>query len=143
MDNYNVLVLMLKDRVTNMLTETVDSYTIKYDMDLIESAYLKEEEEGLFVTLTLTTKDVEDWQYYGVYDLYDEEILSDLAAEVLDGSGEYNPRWIIKLRYVEDRIAMEDLINQLLMVHSSELHRIMPIMEENKEKYQNEAENED
>lgn len=143
MDNYNVLVLMKKDLASNMLTETIDSYTLGEDMSLIETVYLAEEEDNNFIYLTLTTEDVEDWQYYGIYDLYNEEIFEALVDEVLDGSGEYNPRWILKLSYTEDRIEMEDKLNNIIKLHLNELQKILPIIEDNKEKYQNEAETEE
>jgi hypothetical protein len=134
---------MQKDKDTNILTETIDSYTMREDMSLIENTYLMQEDEGDFIYLTLTTEDVEDWQYYGIYDLYDEEIYQDLVAEILDGSGEYNPRWILKIRYEDDRVEMEEKLNRILKLHLNELHRIMPNIEESKEKYQKEAENEE
>lgn len=142
MDNYNVLVLMQKDKESGILTETVDSYTLREGMEYVERAYLMED-DGLFIYLTLTTEDVEDWQYYGIYDLYNEEIFEGLVSEILDGSGEYNPRWILKLEYKEDRMDMEDALNQIIKLHREELQRILPISEENKDKYQNEAEKED
>ncbi len=142
MDNYNVMVLMQKDKESGILTETVDSYTLREGMEYVERAYLMED-DGLFIYLTLTTEDVEDWQYYGIYDLYNEEIFTGLTTEILDGSGEYNPRWILKLEYKEDRMAMEDALNEIIKLHREELQRILPILEENKDKYQNEAESED
>ena len=142
MDNYNVLVLMLRDNESKILTETVDSFTLRESMELIDSVYLSEEEDS-FIYLTLTTQDVEDYQYYGIYDLYNEEIFEGLVEEIVDASGEYNPRWVFKFKYIDNRIDMEDKINQLIKLHTEELHRIMPIIEDNKEKYNNEAENED
>jgi hypothetical protein len=134
---------MQRDRESNMLTDTIDSYTLREGMELMESAYLKEEEEGAFVYLILTTEDVEDWQYYGIYDLYNEELFAGLVEEIQDGSGEFNPRWIFKLKYVDSRMEMEDTLNQLIKLHTDEIHRILPIIEDNKEKYQREAENEE
>ena len=142
MDNFNVLVLMLRDKETNILTETVDSFTLQESMALIDSIYLREEESS-FIYLTLTTQDVEDYEYYGIYDLYNEEIFEGLVEEILDGSGEFNPRWVFKFRYIDNRIDMEDKINQLIRLHTEELLRIMPIIEDNKEKYKNESLQED
>jgi hypothetical protein len=105
----------------------------------IEGAYLINEEVP-YVYLTLTTEDVEDYQYYGIYDLYNDEIFQGLIDELADGSGEFNPRWILKFRYSENRVDMEDKLNQIIKLHSAELQRIMPIVEENKEKYQKETE---
>ena len=141
MDNYNVLVLMQKDKESRILTDTIDSFTVREGMELLESAYLLEEEE-VFVYLILTTEDVEDWQYYGIYDLYNEEIYEGLVDEIQDGSGEFNPRWIFRFTYTDNHIDMEDKINQLIKLHNEELQRILPTIEDNKEKYQKEAENE-
>ena len=142
MDNYNVLVLMLRDNESKILTETVDSFTLKESMELIDSVYLSEEESS-FIYLTLTTQDVEDFEYYGIYDLYNEEIFEGLVNELIDASGEFNPRWTFKFKYIDNRIDMEDKINQIIKLHTEELLRIMPIIEDNKEKYKNEAEQED
>ncbi len=143
MDRYNILVLMEKDNETGFFTQTVDSYKIDGGIDLIENAYLSEEDGEYFVYLTLTTADVEEYQYYGIYDLYDEDIFSNYEIELLDGSGEYNPRWIIKLKYSEERSEVERLINQLVDIHDSELRRILPLVEADKENYIKEAEKEE
>lgn len=143
MDKYNILVLMQKDKETGFFTQTVDSYKIEAGIELIENTYLVEEEGGYFIYLTLTTADVEDYQYYGIYDLYDEEIFGSFGVELLDGSGEYNPRWIIKIKYSEDRNEMEQLINRLVEVHRSELGRVLPLVEADKERYMAETEKEE
>ncbi len=136
MDNYNTLVLMEKDRESGLFTQTIDSYEINEGMELIESAYLSEENEGYFIYLTLTTEDVEDYLYYGIYDLYDEEIYGPFNVKVLDGSGEYNPRWIIRLKYSEVRSETEQLVNSLVEAHRNELLRVLPLVELNREKYE-------
>lgn len=143
MDRYDVLVLMEKEKETGFFTQTVDSYKIGAGIELIENAYLIEEEGSYFIYLTLTTADVEDYQYYGIYDLYNEEVFSDMGIELLDGSGEYNPRWIIKLKYSEDRNEIEALLNRLIEAHKLELERISPLVELDKEKYLKEMETEE
>lgn len=143
MDRYDVLVLMEKEKETGFFSQTVDSYKIGAGIELIENAYLTEEEGEYYIYLTLTTSDVEDYQYYGIYDLYDEEIFSDMGIDLLDGSGEYNPRWIIKLGYSEDRSEMEDLLNRLVEKHKTELERILPLVEADKAKYTVEIEKEE
>lgn len=143
MDRYNVLVLMEKDKQTGFFSQTVDSYQINAAIELIENAYMAEEDGDFYIYLTLTTSDVSDYQYYGIYDLYDEEIFKDFPVELLDGSGEYNPRWILKLTYNEDRPEMESLLNRVVEAHEAELERIMPLVEADKEKYTEEIEKEE
>lgn len=143
MDRYNVLVLMEKDKETGFFTQTVDSYKVDADIELIEKAYLAEEDGEYFVYIILTTSDVLDYQYYGIYDLYDEEIFSGFDIELLDGSGEFNPRWIVRLKYSEERSEIEKLINELVGIHKAELQRILPLVEADKEKYMEEIEKEE
>lgn len=134
---------MEKDKESGFFTQTIDSYTVEEGIDLIENAYLAEENEVYFIYLTLTTGDVSDWQYYGIYDLYDEGIFEGLNVEVLDGSGEYNPRWIIKMKYSEERSEPEGIINSIVKLHNRELERILPLVEADREKYIEEAEKEE
>lgn len=143
MDKYNILVIMEKDKETGFFTDTVDSYKIDAGIELIENAYLAEEDSEYFIYLTLTTADVQDYQYYGIYDLYNEEIFSGLGVEIQDGSGEYNPQWIIKMKYSEDRSEVEGLLNTLVDIHRAELQRILPLVEADKEKYMEEIETEE
>lgn len=143
MDKYNVLVVMEKDKETGFYTQTVDSYKVGIGIELIENAYLSEEEGEYFIYLTLTTTDVEDYQYYGIYDLYNEEIYSGIDIELLDGSGEFNPRWIVKMKYSDERSEMEQLINELVEAHREELQRVLPLVEADKAKYLEETEKEE
>lgn len=143
MDKYNIMVLMQKDKETGFFTQTVDSYKIGVGIELIENAYLSEEDEEYFIYLTLTTADKEEYQYYGIYDLYNEEIFDSFGVELLDGSGEYNPRWIIKMKYLEERSEMEKFLNELVDIHKAELERILPLVEADKQKYMEEIEKEE
>ena len=143
MDKYNILVLMEKDSETGFFTQTVDSYKIDVGIELIENGYLAEEAGEYFIYLALTTADVEDYQYYGIYDLYDEEVLTVFDVELLDGSGEFNPRWIVKMEYIEVRSEMEGLVNELVEVHRNELQRVLPLVEADKKKYIEEIEKEE
>lgn len=135
MENYNVLVLMEKDPETGFLTNTIESYTIDTHIELIEGLNFASEEATDFIYLTLTTQDVEEWQYNGIYDLYEEDLLQPFALELLDGSGEYNPRWILKMPFTQERSAMESIFNQILEVHYQELQRVFSLIAGNKEKY--------
>ncbi|HRS21987.1 MAG TPA: hypothetical protein P5510_09500 [Clostridia bacterium] len=143
MDKYNILVLMEKDKETGFFTQTIDSYKIDSGLELIENAYLSEEEGEYFIFLVLTTADVEDYQYYGIYDLYNEEVFDKFDIELIDGSGEYNPRWILKLKYIDKRSEMERIINELLEIHKAELQRVLPLVEADKAKYLGEFEKEE
>lgn len=135
MEEYNVLVLMEKDKENGYFTQTVDSYIIESGIELVEGLYLLEEGDSYYVYMTLTTRDVEDWEYYGIYELYDEELYNDLGVEITGDSDSYNPSWVIKFEYSQDRQPVSGLLNTIIKLHQTELERIAPLLIENKDKY--------
>ena len=139
MDNFNVLILMQKD-AEGLLTNTVDSYQIDGNNNLIIRFFVQEEEENSYIYMAVTTEDIEDWQFYALYDLYNAEIYTDLGIEVVDNDlDEYNPVWLLKFKYSEDRETVTSQINKIVDLHYNELARVLEVAEADKAKYQAEA----
>lgn len=129
MENYNNLVLMLKDSKTGFFDSTMGSYEIHKNMEYIDKIYAMEEGSKLYIFLTLTTLDIEeDWKFSGIFDLYNEEIFSGKAVSFEELSEDYNPKWIIKIEYSEDHKKTEEFLNELLNIHTAELERIIPLI---------------
>lgn len=129
MDNYNNLILMKKEKETGFLIETIGSYEITKYIEYIDKIYAIEENEVYFIYLTLTTKDIdEDWEYQGVFDLYNEEVFSNKILEIQELPEDYNPKWIIKIDYSINNEKTEQLLNEILNIHVSELKRIIPLI---------------
>ncbi|MBP1925112.1 hypothetical protein J2Z76_000969 [Sedimentibacter acidaminivorans] len=139
MDNYNNLILMKKEKETGFLVETIGSYEITKYIEYIDKIYAMEDGDVYYIYLTLTTDEIEeDWKYQGVFDLYNEEVFSDRICEIEELPGYYNPKWIVKIEYSINNEKMQQLLNELLDIHVSELKRIIPLI--NKEEYINENE---
>lgn len=131
MDNYNNLLLMKKDKETGFLIEEIGSYKIHNHIEHIDKIFLAEEEDNLFIYMTLTTDDIEeDWKYYGILDLYNEEIFSEKICDFEESTDDYNPKWILKIRYTNNYSAIENLLNDILAIHTTELERIIPLINE-------------
>lgn len=131
MDNYNNLLLMKKDTETGFLIEEIGSYKINNHIEYIEKIFLAEEEDNLFIYLTLTTREIEeDWKFYGILDLYNEDIFSDKIYSIEEYDDSYNPTWILKIQYTDNYDYMENLLNEILTVHVAELERIIPLINE-------------
>lgn len=134
MDNYNNLLLMKKDKENGFLIEEIGSYKIHNNIESIEKIFLIEEDDNLLIYLTLTTDEIEeDWKYYGILDLYNEEIFSDKILQIQESDDSYNPQWILKIQYTNNYEFIENLLNEILSIHVAELERIIPLI--NKEDY--------
>lgn len=131
MDNYNNLLLMKKDTETGFLMEEIGSYKINNHIEYIEKIYLAEEGENLFIYLTLTTHDIEeDWKYYGIFDMYNVDIFSDMICDIEESNDNFNPTWILKIQYTDNYVVIENLLNEILTIHAAELERIIPLINE-------------
>ncbi len=129
MDNYNNLILMLKDTTTGFFDQTIGSYEIHNNMEYIDKIYAAEDEDDVYIYLTLTTEEIEeDWKYSGIFDLYNEELFDDKIIEFEELSGNYNPKWVLKIKYSEDAKQIEDLLNEILKLHVDEIQRIIPLI---------------
>ena len=128
MDNYNNLILMLKDKETGFFIKTIGSYEIHKDIEYIDKIYASEN-DSTYIYLTLTTQDIdEDWKYSGIFDLYNEEVFLDKIFEFEEIPGDYNPKWVLKIKYSNNDTEMEQLLNDIINIHVAELNRIIPII---------------
>nr|WP_312578041.1 DUF6762 family protein [Sedimentibacter sp.] len=131
MDNYNNLIIMKRERETGFLVETIGSYEITKYIEYIDKIYAIEEDDAYFIYMTLTTNEIdEDWKYQGIFDLYNEEVFSDRICGIEELPGDYNPKWVIKIEYSINNESMEQLLNEILNIHVSELERIIPLINE-------------
>lgn len=134
MDNYNNLLLMKKDTVTGFLTEEIGSYKVNMNIEYIEKIFMADEGDKSFIYLTLTTDEIEeDWKFYGILDLYNEDVFSGKISDIEESTDVYNPAWILKIPYSDNFVLIESLLNEILKIHTSELERIIPLI--NKEDY--------
>lgn len=129
MDNYNNLILMLKDKTTGFFDQTIGSYEINKNMEYVDKIYAAEDEDDINIYLTLTTEEIEeDWKYSGIFNLYNEELFDDKVSEWEELSGDYNPKWVLKIKYSEDAKLIENLLNEILELHVNEIQRIIPLI---------------
>lgn len=134
MDIYNNLILMKKEEKTGFLVETLDAYEIRENIEYIDKIYAIQEGDICYIHLTLTTNEIdEDWKYYGIFDLYNEDIFSERICAFEELTDDYNPKWILKIKYLNDHENTEQLLNKILNIHVTEIERIIPLI--NKEDY--------
>ena len=139
MDNYNVLVLMQKDPLTNEFLDTVLSVQMEEGLENVSKAFVSEENQELFINLFLTTPDVEDWEFFGIYEEYTEELYEELGG-ILEEYEDYNPAWLLKIPYAKEDSLNEQLIRKAVKMHYSEILRLKSAILSKKEEYMRLAE---
>jgi hypothetical protein len=98
-------------------------------MEYIDKIYAVQEGDEYYIYLTLTTHEIEeDWKYSGLLDLYDHEVFSDRILEFKELSGDFNPKWVLKIQYSENHKQIEELLNEILNIHVAETERIIPLI---------------
>ena len=134
MDNYNVLVLMQKDPSTNEFLDTVLSVQMEEGLENVLKAYISEENKELFIYLYLTTPEVEDWEFYGIYEEYSDDLFESFGG-ILEEYEDFNPAWLLKLPYGKDELENETLIRAVVKNHYNEILRVRESIWAKKDEY--------
>ncbi|MFV0519347.1 MAG: DUF6762 family protein [Lachnospirales bacterium] len=141
-----LIVIMLKERETGFFYKELCSISIgnmeKY-LQNINGQYTEDNKIVLNMLVT-TNRDVLDWEYDGILDIYEVEnikVLSEIISveEVQDC---FNPTWSIKFLYDEalNDDELESFVLKILKLHKKELDDTYETLEEVKDDYINNEE---
>lgn len=130
--DFSSLVLMEKDKDTGMLTRELASYEVNEGAEYITKMYYYEEEVYVFFD---TKRDVEEWEYSAVYDLFNEEVFSEKGYDIEFNEDEYNPTWRIKFEYMDDYQSMKDKLNELCSLISDEMETVLENIKGKEDEY--------
>lgn len=107
---FSSLVIMEKDSETGFLTKELGSYEVNEGAEYVKKLY---ESQGKVTLVFDTKKDVEEWEFSAIYDLFPYEIFSDKGIEIEDMDDEYNPTWKVTLNYKEEHSDMKEDLNNI------------------------------
>jgi hypothetical protein len=130
--DFSSLVLMEKDKDTGMLTKELASYEVNEGAEYITKMYYSEDEVYVFFD---TQRDVEEWEYSAVYDLFNEEVFIENKYDIEFVDEEYNPTWRVKFEYMEDFQLMKDKLNELCGLISEEMELVFEKIKGKEEEY--------
>ncbi|MBV4433960.1 hypothetical protein GTH52_08900 [Clostridium tyrobutyricum] len=54
-----------------------------------------------------TNKEVEDWQYYTIFDMLEKYNFNENNFKIKEVEDEYNPMWIVKFNYTDNHNLMK------------------------------------
>lgn len=108
--DFSSLVLMEMDPNTKLFIKEIGSYKIEDGAQYIKKMYYDGEKVNVQFD---TNKDVEDWEYTAIYDVFNYDIFKESGFEIEDIDDEYNPAWRVKLDFIEDHDAMDNKLCEL------------------------------
>lgn len=130
---FSSLVLMEKDKETNFIVKELGSYEVGDGAEYITKMFFDGDKVNVYFD---TKKDVEDWEYSAMFDLFNENefVQNEYSIEQVDD--EYNPTWLVKLDFISDHITMADRLNDLCGLIETSITKAFEDIKGKQEEYQ-------
>jgi len=130
--DFSSLVLMEKDKDTGFITKELGSFQVSEGALFVKKLFVINEEVNLIFD---TNKDVEEWEYSAIYDLFNYEAFVKEEFEIEDVLDEYNPTFLIKFNYIDDYELMKERINKCVNLIESSMEDVFKDIEGKEEEY--------
>ena len=98
--DYSSLILMEKDKETGFVVKEIGSYNVSEGAEYIKSFYVLDDK--VYIKFD-TNKDVEEWEYSAIYDVFNAELFENEGFEIEEVEDEYNPTYLVKFKYEDNR----------------------------------------
>lgn len=108
--DFSSIVIMEKDKNTGILHKELGSYKVEEGAEYITKAF---SEEGTVYIYFSTIRDVEEWEYSAIYDLFPEDSFEGEGFKIEFVEDEYNPTWLVKFKFEDEHSEMELKISNL------------------------------
>lgn len=119
--NFSSLVLMEKDKDNKFFTQELGSYKVNDGAEYITKMYYDGDKVNVFFD---TKKDVEEWQYSAIFDLFDYETFTENGYTIEDVDDEYNPTWLVKFEFLQKHEDMEKKLDELCNLISEKIYQV-------------------
>lgn len=130
--DFSSLVLMEKDRETGFISKDLGSFQVSEGALFVKKLYVIDEIVNLYFD---TNKDVEEWEYSAIYDVFNYEAFSKEEFDIEDMLDEYNPTFLIKFKYVDDYGFMKERLTRCVELIEDTLEEAFNDIEGKKEEY--------
>lgn len=130
--DFSSLVLMEKDKETGVFTKELGSYSVGDGANFIKKLYSIDGEVSVFFD---TDKDVEEWEFSAIFDLFNKGAFEDLGYKIEDMDEEYNPTWVIKFSYEDEHEEMRAIINELCKIINENMNKVFEDIKGKEDEY--------
>lgn len=129
---FSSLVLMEREKDTNFFVRELGSYEVDDGAEYITKMYYDGEAINLYFD---TAKDVEEWEYTAIFDLFNEEAFTSKGYNINSEDDEYNPTWLLKFPYDEEHSIIQGKLREICMIIEEEMIKVLSKIEDNKNDY--------
>lgn len=133
--DFSSLVLMEKDKETGFITKELGSFEVNEGALYVRKLFVIDNIVNLYFD---TNKDVEEWEYSAIYDLFNKGIFIENGFEIDEDLDEYNPTFILKFKYSDEYIDMKEMIDKAVNLISKEMDNVFKNIEGKEEEYKEE-----
>lgn len=131
--DFSALVLMEKDKETGHLIKEIGSYAVNEGAVYVNKLYVIDGEVNLYFQVN---KDVEDWEYSAVYDLFDVEAFETLGYSIEEVDDEFNPTWMISFPFDEDHEEVTAILNELCNLIKDNIEKVFETIKDKRAEYE-------
>lgn len=130
--DFSSLVIMEKDKETGFIKRELGSFEVDEKALHVKKLYVIDNEVNLYFD---TGKDVEEWEYSAIYDLFNEERFNEAGFKSEEDLDEYNPTFILKFQYKEDHNDMKEILDKAIEMIYEEMENVFETIKGKEEEY--------
>jgi carboxylesterase type B len=131
--DFSSLVLIEKDKETGFIKKELGSFEVNEGALFVKKLYVLDEIVYMYFD---TNKNVEEWEYSAIYDLFNGDVFIDKGYEIEEDLDEYNPTYIIKFKYVDDYDVMKEKIREVVSIIEKEMNAVFEAIKGKEAEYQ-------
>ncbi|WP_040212271.1 DUF6762 family protein [Clostridium polynesiense] len=130
---FSSLVLMEVDPIDKKFIKEIGSFSLSHGGEYVKKFYCHSGD--VFIIFDIN-KDVEDWEYSAIFDLFEKEDFINKGFKIEDVDSEFNPAWIISFPLMEEREDLQASIEAAGELIEREIHKVLEVIKGKKEEYQ-------
>ena len=133
--DFSSLVLVEKDMETGFIKKELGSFEVNEGALYVKKLFVIGDTVSMYFD---TNKNVEEWEYSAIYDLFNVESFEDKGYEVTEDLDEYNPTYIINFKYIDDYEVMKEKINECISLITDEMEAVFEAIKGKESEYSEE-----
>ena len=130
--DYSSLILMERDNETGFVTKELGSYKVSEGAEHIKGFYVKG--DNVYIKFD-TNKDVEEWEYSAIYDVFNYGIFEEEGFNIEDVDDEYNPTFLVKFKYEDDHQYINEKLSLILELIGEAMEKAFSDIQGKEEEY--------
>lgn len=134
--DFSSLVLMEKDKDTGFISKELGSFSVDEGALFVRKFFV---EDGVVNLYFDTNRDVEEWEYSAIYDLFNEEGFKEKGYELEEDLEQYNPTFIVKFEYDEEYSKIQEKLNEIIGLIKIEMENVFKSIKGKEEEYKEEV----